>query len=183
MEFKKLLFLICALILLLIVIGIVLYYSVYSKSAPVAVRSAAPVAVRPAAPVAPPALVAAPVAPAAPIGQTGDSCYSNIMDGVCNNVLKAPSKTCNTALQLDGNLVSYDKNNQILWNSGTSGTGTSPYKLIMQSDGNLVLYDKTNKVLWNSGSGGKGTGPYHAIMQDDCNFVVYDKDNRQYWHI
>jgi hypothetical protein len=58
-------------------------------------------------------------------------------------------------LQVDGNLVVYDKYKNPLWSAGTFGQGTKPYRLAMQNDGNVVLYDKDWKVLWNTQTWGR----------------------------
>lgn len=53
-------------------------------------------------------------------------------------------------MQSDGNLVIYNKNNKVIWDSNTSGNNNSI--LCMQTDGNLVIYNSNNKAIWNSGS-------------------------------
>ena len=40
-------------------------------------------------------------------------------------------------------------NNTIVWTTGTNGTDTAPYKLVMQGDGNLVIYDKNGSAIWD----------------------------------
>jgi len=39
---------------------------------------------------------------------------------------------------------------QFVWQSGTSGRGTGPHKLMLQDDGHLVLYDKFNYRTWSA---------------------------------
>lgn len=51
-------------------------------------------------------------------------------------------------LQLDGNLVGYDKNQKALFASNTDNGD----RLIAQNDGNLVLYTKDNKKVWATDS-------------------------------
>ncbi|WP_221348409.1 protein kinase domain-containing protein [Streptomyces beigongshangae] len=50
----------------------------------------------------------------------------------------------------DGNLVSYDENNRIRWESRTSGAN---YRAIFQEDGNLVVHNAEDKPVWASNTG------------------------------
>jgi hypothetical protein len=55
----------------------------------------------------------------------------------------------NLALQPTGNLVlSYGFNSQVLWSSGTAGSGAT--QAVLQLDGNFVLYDGNNNAKWSS---------------------------------
>jgi hypothetical protein len=83
-------------------------------------------------------------------------------------VFKLPSKNGNFILELhpnavklkvldDGNLVAYDKDNNVVWQAGTAGRGGKGTHLQLQNDGNLVLYNGTwyggdGDVLWAAGS-------------------------------
>ena len=71
-------------------------------------------------------------------------------------------------------------NNTIVWTTGTNGTDTAPYKLVMQGDGNLVIYGK-NKAVWSTGTNERGTAPYKLVMQGDGNLVIYDKNGSALW--
>ena len=51
------------------------------------------------------------------------------------------------ALLLDGNLVVYDKNNSVVWQSGTSGHPRPGVSLIMQNDGHLAI-NHSGEILW-----------------------------------
>lgn len=51
--------------------------------------------------------------------------------------------------ELDGNLVIYSEQNQILWESKTANSGAN--YLVMHSNGNLVLY-ADEKSIWDSSS-------------------------------
>ena len=54
-------------------------------------------------------------------------------------------------------------NNTIVWTTGTNGTDTAPYKLVMQGDGNLVIYGK-NKAVWSTGTNERGTA---SVLKKD----------------
>ena len=47
--------------------------------------------------------------------------------------------------------VLYGPGGAVWWQSGTSGKGQAPYKLVMQNDGNLVLFGN-NAVTWQTSS-------------------------------
>ena len=52
-----------------------------------------------------------------------------------------------------GNLEVIDIDNQVVWETDTSGV--APYELKMEDDCNLVLYDSDMDKLWESGTSGK----------------------------
>ena len=52
-------------------------------------------------------------------------------------------------LQPDGNLVSYDKNNSAIWQSGSRGNNC---QLVLQKDGNVVIYGDDKHAKWDTGS-------------------------------
>lgn len=80
-------------------------------------------------------------------------------------------------MQGDGNLVLYDYEGTVGWQSGTFG---NPGALaVMQTDGNLVVYTADGRARWQSGTAGN-TGAF-AVMQDDGNFVVYSAAGRPRW--
>jgi peptidoglycan hydrolase-like protein with peptidoglycan-binding domain len=54
--------------------------------------------------------------------------------------------------QIDGNLVLYGPNKQVIWASGTNKRGIS--RLIMQPDGNLVIYGNDSQPKWSSNTAG-----------------------------
>lgn len=83
-------------------------------------------------------------------------------------------------VQSDGNFVLYCSGHAI-WNTGSNGRGTAPYRADLQSDGNFVLYDAHGAAVWNSNSQGRGHGPYHVVVQDDGNTVMYDGSNNPVW--
>jgi hypothetical protein len=81
----------------------------------------------------------------------------------------------------DGDLVIVTTaNRQPIWSSGTSGSGTSPYTLVMQADANLVIYG-ANGFVWNSGSCCVGKAPYKLVMQNDGNLCIYDANGAFIW--
>ena len=56
-------------------------------------------------------------------------------------------------LQLDGNLVMYDRSAHPIWNSGTAGRPN--LRTVIQQDGNVVLYNTLNQPFWSTGTAGK----------------------------
>jgi len=83
-------------------------------------------------------------------------------------------------LQTDGNLVVYDRhdNMQVLWNANTAGTGAD--KFTFQADGNLVLFAGT-QVVWTINKAGQGGT--QLVMQGDGNLVLYTASNAPVWHL
>ena len=53
-------------------------------------------------------------------------------------------------MQVDGNLVLRDGDNNVIWSSNTANRGSGGYYLQVQDDANLVIYDKNIKVIWAS---------------------------------
>ena len=56
-----------------------------------------------------------------------------------------------TEMQIDGNLVIYDRNGKPTWASNTGGKGKGPFRIVMQDDYNLVIYGSTGPT-WASRS-------------------------------
>ena len=54
------------------------------------------------------------------------------------------------AMQPDGNLVVYDPSGNPIWNSGTSGKGTPPYKYVIGDDGNTDVVDANGSSLFTT---------------------------------
>jgi hypothetical protein len=54
-------------------------------------------------------------------------------------------------MQIDGNLVIYDRNGKPTWASNTGGKGKGPFRIVMQDDYNLVIYGSTGPT-WASRS-------------------------------
>jgi hypothetical protein len=89
------------------------------------------------------------------------------------------------AMQADGNLVFYRKDNKLnhpLFAARTdvAGVGACKNTAVMQTDGNLVVYHSNSSggkktALWSSGTvGHKGA---FAYVQNDGNFIIYDGKN------
>lgn len=87
------------------------------------------------------------------------------------------SRSCyyRTAMQADGNLVTYAGRNSAWWASNTVGRGGY---LVMQPDGNLVIYNWADQGVWSSRT--QGNPGAIAVQQDDANLVVY-KAGRALW--
>ena len=54
-------------------------------------------------------------------------------------------------MQGDGNLVIYDRNNGVVWSSGSVvpggyGNTIQPFRFVVQEDGNLVIYNKNGYI-------------------------------------
>ena len=50
-------------------------------------------------------------------------------------------------MQMDNNLVVYDSNREVTFNSRTWGQGVRGGKVVLQDDG-LVIYDREGVELW-----------------------------------
>lgn len=94
---------------------------------------------------------------------TADRRYRLLLQGDGNLVLYSPNRaTWATgtdgkqasflAMQLDGNLVLYDKSGRPLWYSRTNGF--NHLRLVAQQDGNVVLYNRLNQPFWHTQTGG-----------------------------
>ena len=54
-------------------------------------------------------------------------------------------------MQTDGNFACYNRQNAIVWSTGTSGKGVGPnYYLAVQNNKKIVLYDSKNTLLWST---------------------------------
>ncbi|KAL9641823.1 hypothetical protein ABK040_011808 [Willaertia magna] len=91
-------------------------------------------------------------------------------------------------MQSDGNFICYDNsNNKSFWESGTSGKGQKPHKLVIE-EGHLIIYDSFQTVIWQSSlciiksAIDKPKGPFRLVMQDDRNLVLFDDgSNKSIW--
>ncbi|RWR91657.1 mannose-specific lectin 3-like protein [Cinnamomum micranthum f. kanehirae] len=72
-------------------------------------------------------------------------------------------------LQLDCNLVLYDKNKAV-WSTKTKASSCS---LQLKTTGELVLSGRSGETLWSSGTRGSEQGKYVFVLQEDRNLVVY----------
>ncbi|MGC0151618.1 hypothetical protein ACPRNU_04075 [Chromobacterium vaccinii] len=72
--------------------------------------------------------------------------------------------------QTDGNMVLYKNGSQIIWSSGTTGSGATD--AWMQADGNFVIYANGSPV-WKTNTAGT-PNPYLAL-QADGNLVIYSQ--------
>jgi hypothetical protein len=104
------------------------------------------------------------------VKQEANSCSSSINYGLCLKQLS--SSTSKLIMQDDGNLCVYDNGNKLIWQSGSNGKGTPPYRLMMQTDGNLVIYDSQNKPTWATGTNGMGKPPYKLKMRKDMSLEI-----------
>ncbi|KAJ3042411.1 hypothetical protein HDV00_007367 [Rhizophlyctis rosea] len=90
-------------------------------------------------------------------------------------------------LQVDGNLVLYDKeaiaDSNVYWATNTGGVGAYSHQLILQTNGNLDLLDGDNVLLWQA----KNPNPvanmtYKAFVRYvDGALVVQDRNNQTIW--
>jgi hypothetical protein len=80
------------------------------------------------------------------------------------------------AMQGDGNLVIYNRDNRAVWNTGTSGNPGA--MLIMQSDGNLVIYTTGMRAIWSSGTSGRTTTG--AIFNKNGEFFIVNNDKTEH---
>jgi hypothetical protein len=78
--------------------------------------------------------------------------------------------------QRDGNLALWYLGVQVVWATGTSGTGNT---MIMQSDGNLVIYNSLNDAIWSTGT--QGNNGAYLNVQSDGNLSVYSATDVPLW--
>lgn len=104
------------------------------------------------------------------VKQEVNSCSSDINYGLCLKTIS--SVNARLIMQDDGNLCVYDNSNKLLWQSGSNGRGTPPYRLMMQTDGNLVIYDSQNKATWATGTNGMGRPPYKLKLRKDMSLEI-----------
>jgi hypothetical protein len=86
----------------------------------------------------------------------------------------------------DGSVAIYDKRtDKKVWDSGSAGKGSAPYKVILKTDGNLVLEDKDNKPIWESGVRGENMSKlYRANLLDKsgkCVLEITDRNGKFVW--
>ena len=90
--------------------------------------------------------------------------------------------TCRFKNEGNGNVAMYDKANKKVWESGTTGKGSGPYKLILQEDGNLVLSDKNSQIIWESKSRSSSSSRLNRAnlleRSGSCVLDITDKDNK-----
>jgi hypothetical protein len=79
-------------------------------------------------------------------------------------------------MRMDGNLVLYDENWQLRWNTGTSRPDRPRgHRVTMQNDGNFVLYDVEANPIWATNTWGEPHSDWYALaVQADGNLVLYD---------
>lgn len=92
--------------------------------------------------------------------------------------LTSQDKLWTFSFQLDANMLIYDENHQVMWSSGTAGSGG--VTLLMQWDGNLVLLDSSGKPVWSVEKSAGNAGAY-LLLQNDGNLVVYHGKNNALW--
>lgn len=59
----------------------------------------------------------------------------------------AGSRPGRATLQLDGNLVVYDRDGSARWSSGTSGNRNA--QLVVQDDGNVAIVSWDGRTVWD----------------------------------
>lgn len=94
------------------------------------------------------------------------------------NSIYTANGTYRLTLQLDGNLVLYNKYTyQVLWASNT--TGTNPYGVWFQGDGNIVMYTNSNGtgVIWASNKYSSNQGTYFGLKVSDVRLVFQNDGN------
>lgn len=94
-----------------------------------------------------------------------------------HEALRAGGQMHQLILLDDGNLVLFYNGNDMLWQSGTDGSGAT--RLLMQGDGNLVLYNSSGSPVWSTGTA-DNPGAYLNV-QDDGNLVVYSPSDEPLW--
>ena len=107
----------------------------------------------------------------------------------CNNELTTGggrgAVTCRFKNEGDGNIAMYDNANKKVWESGTSGKGSAPYKVVLRPDGNFVLLDKDNNLIWESKSQSTSSSRLNRAnlleKGGSCVLEITDKDNNLIW--
>lgn len=84
----------------------------------------------------------------------------------CNLPLKG-RRSGSLYLLENGNLMTYDINNQIVWSSNTADLGVGPFKLIFSPNGFLKLIDSQNVILMSISFNNTITiGPYGLYVNE-----------------
>lgn len=91
-------------------------------------------------------------------------------------IIMSNNKNYYLTLQLDGNLVLYDKNNNPIWASNTAGKNVA--KCIMQLDGNLVLYNTENIPEWASNT---YNFPGGILIVEDNGSLIINQNKTKIW--
>jgi hypothetical protein len=100
------------------------------------------------------------------------------------------SRSVKLTMQDDGNLVITSHSNEVIWNTGTSGSIGA--KAVMQTDGNLAVISSSGVKLWStnmvkSAADGPGTvtpeltDNGYAVLQDRGNLVLYNAKSQSVW--
>lgn len=75
-------------------------------------------------------------------------------------------------LQSDGNVVMLDEDDQIKWQSRSSGNGA--VRMSMQADGLWVLYNAAGEIVWSSESWGEAEEGSELQIMDNGDFIIYN---------
>jgi len=94
-------------------------------------------------------------------------------------VLVSPNGQYRFVCQVDGNLVVYNKANQVIW--ATQRFGNGPTRLTQQDDGNLVEYDVSGQVIWTSNTWRQGQAPFTLSLSDTGKLSLTDGTGRKTW--
>ena len=95
--------------------------------------------------------------------------------------LKSPNGQYELHMQGDVNLVLYDSNGNMDWE--TARSGSENVRLAVHGDCKLVIYaDSTPFYVWSAGPGSCGTKtPGELRVQDDGNVVFFSTQNEVLW--
>lgn len=93
-----------------------------------------------------------------------------------NSKIYSQNRNYYLTFQNDGNLVVYDRNGNVLWDSKTSNRGV---KAVFQSDGNLVVTDRRGEAIYGSKTNNRNVSTLK--LQNDGNLVISGMSDNPIW--
>ncbi len=101
-----------------------------------------------------------------------------IPSGITGQQLISANGKFNLIMKSDGNLTVYNDSGTSIWQSNTSGSGTTPYRAIMESTGNFVVYDSKNAKIWETGT---STANSSLLLDSTGMFKILNSSSKVLW--
>lgn len=105
----------------------------------------------------------------------GQTCSSNISNGICTDIIGANGYK--TTLRPDGDLAIYNANKipALKWTGNTGGSVNAIWKV--STDGRIIVVNSLGKETWQSNEANLGIKPYYAAMTG-CNLQLFDSTDK-----
>lgn len=117
-----------------------------------------------------------------PPSLAGQTCSSNINNGICTDITGANGYKA--TLKLDGDLSIYNANKtpSIKWSGNTGGNSDDKSKAIWKvtTDGRIVVINGSNSETWQSNEPNLGIQPYYSAITG-CNLQLLDSNDKVIW--